>query len=130
VSVKVLIGAIIAIALVAASLDVVATVCLVRTVQLTRFQKAAQGAIVWLVPIVAALVVLHLLVESDPDVVRQRWIPNDTINAYLLQVLGLEARAFDRAAVQEIENFAIDALSGHTSNSEQGTADGTLDAGH
>ena len=42
--------------------------------------------IVWLVPIVGALVVLHLLVESDPDLVRQRWIPNDTINTYVLQV--------------------------------------------
>jgi len=125
--VKMLIGVMIAIALVAASLDVVATACLVRTAQLTRFQKVSQGVIVWLVPIIGALVVLHLLVEGDPDVVRQRWIPNDTINAYLLQVLGLEARALERVAGQEIEQFAVDAVTGHSSYSDTG---GTIDAGH
>ena len=120
----------VAIALVAASLDVVATACLVRTEQLSRFQKVAQAVIVWLVPIVGALVVLHLLVESDPDLVRQRWIPNDTINTYVLQVLGLEARAFDRLVEQEIRDLAIDAFASHATHSDQGAAGGTLDAGH
>ena len=120
----------IVVALVAASLDVVATVCLVRTTQLTRFQKVAQGLIVWLVPVIGALVALHLLVESDPDVVRRRWLANDKINAYLLQVLRLEARTADREAAQEVEQFAVDAFSGHTSHSDQGGAGGTLDGGH
>jgi hypothetical protein len=71
-----------------------------------------------------------LLVESDPDVVRQRWIPNDTINGYLLQALGLEARAFDRVATQEIEDFAMDTFTGHPSHSHHGAGGDTLDAGH
>lgn len=127
---KALIGAMITIALLVASLDLVATGCLVRTTQLTRFQKVAQGVIVWLAPIIGALVVLRLLVESDPDVVRQRWIPNDTINACLLEVLGLEARAFDRLAAQEIENVALDTFTAHTGHSDHGAAGDTLDAGH
>jgi hypothetical protein len=124
---KILIGGMLVIALVATGLNVVASICLVRTEQLTRFQKIAQGVVVWLVPIVGALVVLHLLVESDPNMVRHRWIPNDTINAQLLQVLGLEARVIDRVAAQEIENFAVDIFTGHASGSDSGS---TPDAGH
>lgn len=124
---KVLIAGAIVVLLVIAGLDVVATICLLRTEQLSRFQKLAQGAFVWLLPVIGALLVLRLLAESDPDLVRQRWIPNNTVNSYVLQALGVEARVVDRAVGQEIEQFATDALTGHSGYSDSG---GGIDAGH
>ncbi len=105
-------------------LNVVATASLVRTTQLTAIQKIIQSAVVWLIPLLGARLVLHLLDESDPDVVRHRWIPNDTINAYVFQALNIEAQAIDRAVEQEIEQTIYDSASEHVSHSADGHSGG------
>ena len=99
-------------ALVVFSASLVATVSLIRTEQLTRFQKIAQTVIVWVVPIVGAWLVVYLVSQSDRRVVP-RWIPNDTINDYVYQLLGFEGKIALRAAEQELEHAVLDSLSGH-----------------
>jgi hypothetical protein len=78
-------------ALVIVSFDVVATVSLVRTNQLTCFQKIAQAVIVCSVPFIGAWLVLHLIAQSDRTVIP-RLVPNDSINEYVFQLLGIESK--------------------------------------
>ena len=47
------------VALIVIMANAMATVALIRTSGLTRFQKIAQGVIVWMLPIVGAFLVLH-----------------------------------------------------------------------
>lgn len=54
-------------------LNILASVSIARTLTLSGTQKAGQLAFSWLIPILGAKFVLHLLSESDPDSVR--WIP-------------------------------------------------------
>jgi hypothetical protein len=105
-------------------INLMATVSLYRTRQLSRGQKIAQGAFVWCLPFVGASLVMHLLADGDPDVVHQRLIPNDTVNAYVLQLLGVEARASLDATQSAIEHTIVDALSSH-----HGSDGGTHSAG-
>ncbi|HJQ97667.1 MAG TPA: hypothetical protein VJ826_05085 [Candidatus Polarisedimenticolaceae bacterium] len=99
-------------------INVVATVALYRTLQLSRRRKAAQGAFAWCIPFVGASLVLHLLADSDPDAVHERVIPNDTINAYVLQALGVQARVSLDATRSAIEHAIIDAVSSHVDHSD------------
>ena len=60
------------IALVAIGLNVVATLGVMRARTLERFQKVAQALIVWLVPALGALLVLHLLRDAEPEALPRR----------------------------------------------------------
>ena len=102
--------------------DLMATVSLIRTSQLTRFQKIAQGVIVWCVPFIGAWLVLHLIGQSDREVIP-RWMPN-TINEYVFQVLGIEGKIATRAVEHEIEQTIGDLFTGHADHSGGGDSGG------
>jgi len=48
-------------------------------------------------------VVLHLLQDHNQDAIPEKWVPNDTINHYVREWLGFEARATNRFAKASIE---------------------------
>jgi hypothetical protein len=98
-------------------------VSLIRTSQLTRFQKIAQGVIVWCVPIIGAWVVLHLIGQSDRDVIP-RWIPNDSVNEYVFQLLGIEGKMVTSAVEHEVEQALGDLFAGHADHSGGGESEG------
>ena len=77
-----------------------------------------------------ASLVMHLLAESDPDVVHQRVIPNDTVNAYVLQVLGVQARASLDATESAFEHAIVDAFTSHHDHSGGGGESGGGGDGH
>jgi hypothetical protein len=108
-----------ALAPVVVSFDVVATISLIRTNQLTRFQKIAQTVIVWSVPFIGAWLVLHLIAQSD-RIVIPRWIPNESINEYVFQTLGIQSKMSLSAAENQIEQAFVDSISGHSSHSDGG----------
>ena len=54
-------------------LNVLASVSVVKSISLSGIQKAGQFVFAWLVPIIGAKFVLHILSDSEPEVVR--WIP-------------------------------------------------------
>jgi len=59
-------------------LDVVATWMVRRSVALTRFQKGAQMVLVWMLPIVGAIVIISMLTDPEDRRRRQkRWDPNE-----------------------------------------------------
>jgi hypothetical protein len=108
--------------------NLLATVALIRTHGLTRFQKVAQGVILWILPFVGAFVVLHLIGQSDRAAVPQ-WIPDPAINEYVFQLLGIEGKVAERAAEHVVEQTIIDSISGHMSHSSGGDSVGS-DGGH
>jgi hypothetical protein len=99
-------------------LDVMATVSLVRSEDLSRLRKVAQLLVVWLVPVIGAHVVVRLLNESEPHAIPDRWVPNDAINAVLLGALGVTAREVLNLAESVVEQQAIHAVSSHFSGGE------------
>ena len=120
------VGAFVALIVVVANL--MATVALIRTSGLTRFQKIAQGVIVWMLPLVGAFLVLHLIGQSDRAVIPQ-WMPNPAINEYVFQLLGIEGKIEMRAAEHVVEQAIIDSISEHMSHSGGGESAGS-DGGH
>ena len=115
-------------ALVAILSDVLALWVLIRTSQLTRFQRLAQGVIVLLLPILGAWLVLHLLGQGEPELVRG-WVPNDTMNYYVSQILGIESKLAMRAAEHEMEHSLIDSFSGHHGHIGSGDVGGDVGGG-
>jgi hypothetical protein len=105
-----------------------ATVALVRTSGLTRFQKIAQGVIVWTLPFVGAFLVLHLIGQSDRAVIPG-WIPDTAINKYVFELLGIEGKIAERAAEHVIEQTIIHSISEHMSQPSAGESAGS-DGGH
>src|ERR1700720_3551618 len=94
------IGAFVALIVVVANL--MAIVALIRTSGLTRFQKIAQGVIVWMLPFIGAFLVLHLIGQSDRAAIPE-WMPNPSINRYVFELLGIEGKVAERAAEQVVE---------------------------
>jgi hypothetical protein len=109
-------------------LNLMATVSLIRTNGLTRFQKVAQGVIVWMLPFVGAFLVLHLIGQSDRAAIPE-WIPDPAINRYVFDLLGIEGKVAERAAEHVVEQAIIDSISGHISHSGAGES-GAADGGH
>ena len=106
-------GALLAVlAVVAIAMDTMAAVCLCRTSELTRGQKTAQLVIALALPLFGAWIVLRLLAEADPEAVRRRWTPSDTINAYVFQLLSAEAHSAMQSAEHQVESAAVDTLVG------------------
>jgi hypothetical protein len=106
-----------------------ATVALIRTSSLTRFQKIAQAVIVWVLPIVGAFLVLHLIGQIDRAVVPQ-WLPNPAINAYVFQLLGIEGKVAERAAEHVVEQTIIASISEHMSHDSSAGDSAGSDGGH
>jgi hypothetical protein len=116
------------VALIVVVLNLMATVSLIRTSSLTRFQKIAQAIVVWMVPFVGALLVLHLIGQSDRAAIPE-WIPDPAINQYVFQLLGIEGNVAERAAEQAVEQTIIHSISEHMSHSSGGDSSGS-DGGH
>jgi len=88
-------------------LSLIATIALIRTDDLVQFQKIIQGIVVVIIPYIGAVFVLRFLKESDEESIPKRWIPNDTINQYVRELLEIEARKINRAVGNEIlESFS------------------------
>jgi hypothetical protein len=105
-----------------------ATVALIRTSGLTRFQKVAQGVIVWMLPFAGAFLVLHLIGQSDRASIPE-WMPDPAINRYVFELLGIEGKVVQRAAEQVVEQAIIHSISEHMSHSGGGESAGS-DGGH
>jgi hypothetical protein len=116
------------IALIVVVLNLMATVSLFRTSSLTRFQKIAQGLIVWMLPFLGAFLVLHLIGQSDQAAIPQ-WIPDPAINRYVFELLGIEGKVAERAAEHVVETAIINSISEHMSHSSGGESAGS-DGGH
>ena len=99
-----------------------ATVVLVRTDSLTRFQKVAQGVIVWVLPFIGAFLVLRLIGQSDRAAIPE-WIPDTAINRYVFELLGIEGKIAERAAVIH----SISEHMGHSSGGESAGSDGGIE---
>jgi hypothetical protein len=111
------IGVIVGLIVVAANLT--ATVALIRTSALTRFQKVAQGVIVWVLPFVGSFLVLHLIGQSDREAIPE-WIPDPEINRYVFELLGIEGKVAERAAENVVETAIIHSISEHISHDSSG----------
>jgi hypothetical protein len=122
VAIAVVVGLIVVVA------NLMATVALIRTSGLTRFQKVAQGVIVWMLPLVGAFLVLHLIGQSDRAAIPQ-WTPDPAINRYVFELLGIEGKVAERAAEHVVEQAIIDSISEHISHSGGGDSSGA-DGGH
>jgi hypothetical protein len=116
------------VALIAALTNLMATAALIRTDSLTRFQKIAQGVIVWILPFIGSFLVLHLIGQSDRAAIPE-WISDPAINEYVFQLLGIEGKVAERTAEHVVERTIIDSISAHMSHSSSGDAPGS-DGGH
>jgi hypothetical protein len=121
------IGILVAAVLVLANL--MATVALIRTDSLTRFQKIAQAVIVWVLPLFGAFLVLHLIGQSDWRAIPE-WIPDSAINRYVFELLGIEGKVAERAAEHVVESAIISSISEHMSHHSSGGDAGGSDGGH
>jgi hypothetical protein len=121
------VGAFVSLAVILANL--MATIALARTCALTRFQKVAQGVLVWLLPFIGAFLVLHLIGQTDKDAIPE-WIPNPEINRYVLEMLGVEGKVAERAAEHVVQTAIIDSISEHMSHDSSGGEIGGVDGGH
>lgn len=54
-------------------INIVATISLLKSQLLNRFQTVGQAIFVWFFPFIGSKVVLHMLSEAEPDSVR--WAP-------------------------------------------------------
>ena len=108
--------------------NLMATMALIRTDSLTRFQKIAQAIIVWMLPFIGAFLLLHLIGQSDRAAIPE-WIPNTAINDYVFQLLGIEGKVAERAAEHVVEQAIIDSISQHMSHSSAGDF-AASDGGH
>jgi uncharacterized membrane protein YgcG len=99
-------------------LNVMTTVALFRTSNLSVPQKIGQLAVTWLVPIIGARLVVYLLVEHDLAAIPARWAPNDTVNYYVLSALGVPARYLTNIAETAIEQEIYESVSSHFSSGE------------
>lgn len=96
---------------VAVAYSVAATVAVVRTQFLDPTQKAAQGIVVWLFPVVGPMFVMHFISESDQDAVPWRCTSNDTVNFYVWQLLTLQGQAAVRMTRDAAELAIIETVS-------------------
>jgi hypothetical protein len=117
------------VALVVVVLNLMATVSLIRTSSLTRFQKVAQGVIVWVLPLFGAFLVLHLIGQGDRAAIPE-WIPDPAINQYVFELLGIEGKVAERAAEHVVEQTIIHTISEHMSHHSSGGESGGSDGGH
>ena len=56
-------------------LNILATIVVKYSHELTRFQRTSQFIVVWLLPILGAGLVLHFLFRIQPDTLPKSWIP-------------------------------------------------------
>ena len=83
-------------------LNVLASIALKRSEALNRSQKLWQLAIIWLVPMFGALLVLHLLSESEKEAIPNKWIPQ-ALHNYIYP--NAQAEAIKRSAVDSQESI-------------------------
>jgi len=104
----VLIGAVVLLCLL--WLNTLATAAIWRTKDLNTSQKIIQAMFVWVLPLFAAWLVLHLLAEHDGEAIPRSWIVNERINAYILQGLRIQSDNLTRTSRTALENEAIETL--------------------
>ena len=64
-----------------------------------------------------------LIGQSDREVIL-RWIPNDSINEYVFQMLGIEGKAVTSAVEHELGQAVGDLFTGHADHSGGGESGG------
>ena len=55
--------------------NILASIVIYYDKSLTPFQKSVQPFIVWLIPIIGATYILHLLFKVSPKTIPRSWIP-------------------------------------------------------
>jgi hypothetical protein len=92
------------------------TVAILRTAQLSHAQKCIQAVLVWVLPFVGPLMVLHLLADRDAEAIPAGWSTNEEINSYVWQALTGHTRLAYKAAISYVHSSLIesgaDALQG------------------
>ena len=100
-----------------ASLNVAVTLAVLRSGDLRVGQKIAQCILVWLVPLVGALLARHILRDSAADHHLSAGSSQSDVNLYVSQSLGVQARAANRATRQQLENTVVESISESSSSS-------------
>ena len=98
-------------------LNVFVTLAVLKSSDLRTGQKITQCMLVWLVPLVGALLALHILRESAADPLMSVGSPQSDVNLYVSQSLGFQARAANRATRQQLEDTVVESISGSGSSS-------------
>ncbi|GAA3917140.1 hypothetical protein [Litoribacillus peritrichatus] len=104
-------------------LNVMCSIALYRTDDLEKVQKLAQALIVWFVPILGPFFILRLIHSFDESSIPSRWFPNDYINSYIRQALGIQARVVNRSMKDAAEIEAYEVFSGSMSSSSNSSSD-------
>jgi hypothetical protein len=92
-------------------LNIVATCALLFASGTSWRQVAAQVAVVWLLPALGALLVLHLHWDVFSRSNRVSSLSSKAPHLYVTQVLEAEARTADHAARAAVEHAVADTLS-------------------
>jgi hypothetical protein len=98
-------------------INTMTSIAVMKATDQTSLQRTGQLLATWLVPVVGAMLVLHLIAEFDRPAIPDRWLPNQTINGLLLAALQIPARhvvALPKHLLQQAAvNAAADHLFGH-----------------
>jgi len=92
-------------------LNVVATGALLFAPGASWRQVAAQAAVVWLAPVIGAVLVLHVHWDVFSRTSRLSRLSARAPHLYVTQTLEADARAADHAARAVIEHEVVDTLS-------------------
>ena len=92
-------------------LNAIATLVLWRAHGASVRQRFAQTAVIWLVPVVGALLVLHLHHTGWAPARRGSSLSPKGAHLYVAQSLEAEARLASHAARASLEHSAVEALS-------------------
>jgi hypothetical protein len=103
-------------------LNVAMTLAVLRSNALRTGQKIAQCALIWLVPLVGALLVRHVLRERIADHHQVALSSESEVDPYVNQSLGVQARAANRVARQQLEDAVVE-ITSESSSSAGAVAD-------
>ncbi|WP_125931908.1 hypothetical protein [Thiosocius teredinicola] len=56
-------------------LNVLSTFAASHDGTLDSFQRKAQITVVWLVPVLGAMLILYLVRQNEPEAIRRKWVP-------------------------------------------------------
>ena len=101
-------------------LNVAVTLAVLRSGDLPTGQKIAQCTLIWLIPLVGALLVRYILRDNAADPHQSVGSSHSEENLYVSQSLGVQARAANRAVRQQLEDTVVEGISESSSSSGAG----------